>query len=89
METESVFDTMTNIGASYGLTCTQLGKILKKNGLRSTESPSKPTPRAFDVGMVRQKFDSDGHYIWIWHVAKTCKLLEHIGHKRESKSDSI
>jgi hypothetical protein len=89
MEPDFDFDTMTNIGASYGLTCTQLGKVLKKHGLRSNESPSQPTPRAFDVGMVRQRFNPDGHYFWIWHVAKTCKLLEHLGHQRKSNSASM
>ncbi len=86
MEPDFDFDTMTNIGASYGLTCTKLGKILKKNGLRNDEKPSKPTAKAFDIGMVKQRFDLNGHYCWAWHVAKTCKLLEHLGHDRKTST---
>ena len=76
------YETMTHIGKKYGITCHQLGKILKKNKLRA--SGGSPSPLAEELGMVQKKYDGEGHYMWIWHVIKTQMLLERLGHKQAS-----
>lgn len=80
------FDTMTNIGASYGLTSHELGRLLTKYGLRTDTAPRKPTALAFHFGMVKQKFDSDGHYCWAWHVTKTSMFLQRLGYERKTET---
>ena len=44
------YETMTHIGKKYGITCHQLGKILKKNKLRA--SGGTPSPFAEELGLV-------------------------------------
>lgn len=87
MEPDFDFDTMKNIGGSYSLTSHQLGKILKQHGFRDDQKPSQPTSLAEYCRMIRKRFDSDGtHFIWEWHVKRTCMLLERLGHERKTHS---
>ena len=75
------FKTMKEIGAFYGLTSHQVGKILKGKGLRTDEG--KPSRQAFDLGMVEKKHDELGHYLYAWHVGKTKAMLVQLGYKEK------
>lgn len=72
--------TMKEIGRDFGLTSHDVGKLLKAHKLRTEDG--KPSARAFEVGLVDQKFDGFGHYIWVWHNDKMRMLLERLGHRR-------
>ena len=78
----SEFATMKDIGAQFGLTSHQVGKLLKKQGLRTADG--RPSPEAFQAELVSQKFDEFGHYLWSWHVKTITSLLEQAGHAKKS-----
>ena len=76
------FATMKDIGAAFGMTSHKVGKLLKEHGLRTADG--RPSPKSFDSGLVAQKFDESGHYLWSWQVAAITSLLEQSGHTRKS-----
>ena len=78
----SEFGTMKDIGGQFGMTSHKVGKLLKKHGLRTSDG--KPSPEAFQAGLVSQKFDDLGHYLWSWKVATITSLLEQAGHAKKS-----
>jgi hypothetical protein len=68
------FVTMRDIGAAVGLTSHQIGKLLKKLGLRTPNG--KPTRSAFDQGLCAQRWARDGRgYCWAWDVQRVLPLL--------------
>ena len=78
----SEYGTMKDIGSGYGLTSHGVGKLLKKHGLRTDDG--RPSAKAFEIGMVEQKGDGLGHYLWAWHSRKVQMLLERLGHVRQN-----
>lgn len=68
------FVTMRDIGAAVGLTSHQIGKLLKKLGLRTPDG--RPTRMAFDQKLCAQRWARDGRgYCWAWHVQRVLPLL--------------
>lgn len=67
------YKTMKDIGAELGLTSHQVGRLLKKAGLRT--SSGKPSNRAYDEKWVAQKF-SDYNYLWAWDSERVIPLLK-------------
>ena len=71
---------LTHLGILFGVTSHQIGKWLKQIGLRTPEG--KPSPRAFEDGFVDQRGSTQpGTYYWVWHGARTQKVLEEAGFK--------
>ena len=62
---ETKFSCMRDIGKAIGWTSHEVGKLLKRLGLRTSEG--KPSREAFEKGLVAQKFDNYGHYLWAWN----------------------
>jgi hypothetical protein len=70
----SDYITMTEIGEVLGLTSHQVGKRLKKLGLRTPEG--RPSQAAFTSKLVAQKWTRDGqHYLWAWAAEEIVTLL--------------
>ena len=64
----------------FGVTSHKAGKWLKQIGLRTPDG--KPSPRAFKESFVAQRGSSQPNtYFWVWHGAKTQKVLEEAGFK--------
>jgi hypothetical protein len=60
------------------MTSDQIGKKLKKLGLRSTDG--KPSRAAFQGGFCGQRWTHDHEkYCWAWHAEKTCDVLRRAG----------
>ena len=85
MLTDDEFSTMRDIGADYGLTSHDLGRYLLNHGFRTADK--KPSAKAFESEMVRQRYDGSGHYCWAWHVGKTRLFLEAIGRQRRQGNE--
>jgi hypothetical protein len=69
------YQTMKELGATFGMTCHEVGKKLKELGLRTRDG--RPTREAFKGGYCSQRWTQDGqHYCWAWHGEKTVKLLQ-------------
>jgi hypothetical protein len=77
--TEKIFWTMKDIGRLVGLTSHQIGKVLKRLGLRTSEG--RPTQMAYSNLLVAQKFDGYGHYLWAWDRDEVLRLLAATGVK--------
>jgi hypothetical protein len=77
--TESVYWNMRDIGRLVGLTSHQIGKVLKRLGLRTSEG--KPSQMAYSNNLVAQKFDGYGHYLWAWDRDEVLRLLAATGVK--------
>lgn len=76
------YATMRDIGAEFGLTSHQLGKILTTKGLREG---GRPSGKAFHSDWVEQRYaPGTNHYIWAWDVEKTRTLLELAGYEKKS-----
>ena len=80
------FATMKDIGAAFGMTSHKVGKLLKEQGLRTADG--RPSQKSFDSGLVAQKFDECGHYLWSWKVATITSLLEQAGYNRKATDKS-
>ena len=79
--THEEYWTMKEIGTLFGLSSHKIGNKLKDMGLRTREG--KPSHRAFDEGLVQQRWDDDRPvYLWAWHRDKTAALLEANGFER-------
>jgi len=75
------FETMKKIGQLYGVTSHAIGRKLKELGFRTAEG--RPSSKAFDLGLVEQKWTQDhANYLWAWHTVKTTRLLEQAGMTR-------
>ncbi len=84
----SEFWTMKEIGKLYGTTSHQVGRKLKEIGLRTPEG--KPSVRAFSLGLVDRRFNTDGPgYCWAWHHERTCALLEDAGFVRKKSEAEV
>jgi predicted RNA binding protein YcfA (HicA-like mRNA interferase family) len=78
------FVTMKDLGRLYGLTSHQIGKLLKKLGLRTEQG--KPSHAAFKGGYCDQRWSPDNnHYTWAWHAKMTSKILELNGCVRQTE----
>ena len=65
---------MKEIGVQLGMTSHQVGRRLKELGLRS--SAGKPTRKAFERKVCRQRFSDDGEkYLWVWSAEHIIPLL--------------
>lgn len=81
-ENATKYRTMREIGLEFGISSHQVGKILKRNKLRTPDG--RPSELAFSLEMVTQKWTEDhSHYIWIWHRPRVAALLERLGRKRD------
>jgi len=68
------FLSMKEIGKEIGWTSHQVGRLLKKLGLRTPEG--KPSREAFAAGMCAQRWTPDGeHYLWAWDGERALRLL--------------
>jgi hypothetical protein len=76
---EKVYWCMRDIGRLVGLTSHQIGKQLKRIGLRTSEG--KPSQLAFSNDLVAQQFDGYGHYLWAWDRDEVLRLLAAAGVK--------
>ena len=77
-----VFMTMREIGWQLGLSSHQIGKQLKKLGLRTPAG--KPSHRAFDLKLVKPRLSLDGErYCWAWDGDRTMRLLAELANKIE------
>lgn len=73
--------TMKEIGTLFGVSSHKIGKTLKELGLRTPEN--KPSKKAFDLGLVKQRWAEDMPvYLWAWHRDKIAALLEQAGMER-------
>lgn len=84
--TEKVFWTMKDIGRLIGLTSHQIGKVLKRLGLRTSEG--RPSQMAYSNKLVAQKFDGFGHYLWAWDRDEVLRLLAATGVKPQEAPHS-
>lgn len=79
---EHEYESMRDLGKRYNLTSHKIGKLLTAQGLRTA---GRPSSKAFDLGMVKTastgRGDEDG-YFYVWHVAKTTKVLDAAGYQR-------
>ena len=80
MKATEDFLIMKEIGALCGVTSHQVGKVLKDWGYRLPSGA--PTPLALSDGMVEERHPiEDKPWIsqYLWHVEKTCEVLELAG----------
>jgi hypothetical protein len=80
------FESMKDLGKRYGATSHEIGQWLAALGLRIVGGD--PTVEAFEKGLVKRVFTQRGNYdhpYFIWHVAKTLKLLQAAGHRQVSR----
>ena len=79
---EHEFESMRDLGKRYGVSSHKMGGWLAALGLRTVGG--SPTGKAFQLGLVKTastgRGDSDG-YFYVWHVAKTMKLLDAAGYQ--------
>jgi hypothetical protein len=76
------YASLTDLGRRFGATSRECGGWLAGLGLRIIGGD--PTEKAHDLGITKQVPISPGdnyHQYYIWHVAKTVRLLEGAGHK--------
>jgi hypothetical protein len=77
------FERQTDIGRRFGVSSHVCGKWLAALGLRIVGGD--PTDKARTLGLVKSVSIERGNYerpYFIWHVAKTLKLLEAAGHRQ-------
>ena len=76
---EHEYESMRDLGKRYGISSHKIGKLLVALGLRTVAG--RPSARAFELGLVKTastgRGDENG-YFYVWHVAKTTKLLDTI-----------
>ena len=82
--TEKVYWTMRDIGRLVDLSSHQLGKLLKRLGLRTYEG--KPSQTAYSNDLVAQKHDGYGHYLWAWDRDQVLRILAAAGVKPQVAS---
>ena len=72
----SEYYTMREIGKLIGSNSHQVGRALKRLGLRLENG--EPSALAFQLGLVqkRQVFNRPGHDVWTWNMTKTLPFLE-------------
>lgn len=78
MQQQYEFVTQTQIGEHFGVTSHQIGRWLKKVGLREGEWPSETAK--WD-GFVK-KIDANGKTFFAWHRERTISELERHGYRR-------
>jgi hypothetical protein len=83
---ENVIITMKDIGRLVGMTSHEVGKFLKRQGLRTPDG--KPSQEAFSQNLVAQKFDGYGHYLWAWDRDAVLRLLDAAGVKAQNAPPS-
>ncbi len=84
--TERVIATMKDIGRLVGLSSHEVGRFLRKHGLRTSEG--KPSQMAYSENLVAQKFDGYGHYLWAWDRDEVLRLLAAAGIKPKDATPS-
>ena len=72
----SEYMTMREIAKLFGSTSHQIGRALKRLGLR--EENGEPSPRAHQLGLVHKRpvYEKECFDVWTWHVEKTIPFLE-------------
>ncbi len=82
------YNKLTDLGRQFGVSSHVIGRWLAELGLRVVAG--NPTPRAWALELVRSvptgRGDGD-HPYYIWHVARTVKLLEDAGHHHTENSE--
>jgi len=81
MQEQYEFVTQTQIGQHFGVTSHQIGRWLKKVGLREGEWPSET---AKWNGFVK-KIDANRKTFFAWHRERTICELERHGYRRQSQ----
>lgn len=81
MQEQYEFVTQTQIGQHFGVTSHQIGRWLKKVGLREGEWPSET---AKWNGFVK-KIDANGKTFFAWHRERTISELERHGYRRAAQ----
>jgi hypothetical protein len=72
---------LTELGRLYGVSRVRMGQWLVDLGLRT--QGKKPSHMAFNGGFVDQRPSTQlDTYFWVWHAAKTIRLLDEAGHER-------
>lgn len=69
----------SQLGEIFGMTSVQMGKVLKKLGLRTPSGQA--TQKASELGLVSQAPPENGGFP-IWHQEKTIEFLEKAGYRR-------
>ena len=71
---------MKELGALYGVSSHAIGRLLKKEGLRTPAG--KPSSRAFQDGFVMPRWsEGSDTYFYVWATAKVIPILEAAGLK--------
>jgi hypothetical protein len=79
------YTTMKEIGASLGLTSHQVGRCLKRLGLRTHDG--RPSQEAFRRQLVERKFTPDeSTYLWAWRTDVIAELLAEATDQAERES---
>lgn len=82
----SEYLSLTEIGRLYGVSSHVVGRWLKGLGLRKQDG--KPSADAFAQGYVSQRPSRQpGTYYWVWHAAKTTRILDGMRHPRAEPCD--
>jgi hypothetical protein len=86
MNDEFEYETLTQLGKRFGVSCKKMGVWLEELGLRKVGGD--PTPRAHELGLVTTAPTGRGdgnHQFYIWHTSQVIKLLEAAGHLQIGK----
>jgi hypothetical protein len=72
----SRYTTMREIAKLFGSTSHQIGRALKRQGLR--QENGEPSRRAHQLGLVRKRpvYEKEWHDVWEWDVENTIPFLE-------------
>jgi hypothetical protein len=76
------YESQTELALRYGVTSHVIGRWLAEAGLRVVGGD--PTDKAHELGLVKERptgRGEPGHTYWVWHVAKTTKILNDSGHQ--------
>jgi hypothetical protein len=86
MNDEYEYETLTELGKRYGVSCKKMGVWLEELGLRRVGKT--PNSKSFDLGLVKATYTGRGGedgYFYTWHAAKVIKLLEAAAHQQIGK----
>lgn len=73
---DSEYCTMQEIAKLVGSTSHQIGRRLKRLGLRLDNG--EPSPKAHQLGLSRKRpvYGREQFSVWMWHLKKTLPILE-------------